>query len=190
MRANWGRYAPLPFVGATILLIVLILLTPVLISTGQPAPGIFTEAELIVDRIPGVNATHFYIRALGSTVRYDGIWVGGASNFAWTGLGVPNWTSLKFAMYWNGTTVVTLAFNSTYNPIALNITAYYASPSGNAFYVGELALYSGPGVGPTGQDLYVATSTSGLTVPSATPIDNSTMPLAIVLAIGAGGRVP
>jgi hypothetical protein len=183
MNRRWGAYAPWPFVGVALLLVVLILVTPVLISDGQPAPGVLTQAELIVDRVNGGNTTHFYIRGLGSTVRYAGIRVDVATNFSWSGSGTVNWTALRYSTAENVTEVLSLGFALPDNPVALNISAYYVSPGGNALYVGEVAFYLGPSPGVSGDYLYATSSTSAVAVPSSpTPVDNASLPLPILLA--------
>jgi len=188
-RRYWGRYAPTPFVGAAVLLFVLILLTPVLISSGQPAPGVLTQAELIVDRVAGSSVTHFYVRALGSTVRYAGIWVGVDENFSWSAAGSPPWSSLNWTTWWNSSEVVSFGFALYGNPVAVNITAFYESPGGTATYIGVLAFFVGTG-SSGGPDLFAASSTSGIAVPSSTSIDNSSLPLPILLVQGSSGSLP
>lgn len=190
MKRPWREYAPWPFAGVTVLLVVLILLTPVLISYGQPGPGVLTQAELIVDRVPGVGPTFFYVVGYDSTTRYAGIWVEVAENFSWDGSGSVNWTALNWSERWNVSDAVVVAFNSTSDPVALNVTAYYVSPNGNAVYLGELAFFVGPGPGPMGTALYAASLTAGVYVPSVTPVDNNSLPLRVALALGPSGRVP
>jgi hypothetical protein len=189
MRRNWGAYAPTPFVGAAVLLLALIVLTPVLVSSGQPAPGVLTQAELIVDQVPGSNVTHFYVRAPGLTVRYAGLWVGLAVNFTWDGSGHPVWASLNWSTWWNSTDILSFSFASSDNPVAVNITAYYTSGSATATYVGVVAFAVGTGSGGGGV-LYADSPTTGVTVPSSTPIDNSSLPLPILLALGTSGQLP
>jgi len=187
-RDQWGRYAPMPFVGAAVLLLVLIVLTPALISIGSPGPGVLTQAELIVDRVAGVNATHFYVRGYGSTVRYAGIWIGVATGFNWSGSGSPPWANLTWKTWWNDTDVLSLGFVSLANPVAVNITAYYTSSGGAATYIGILAF--AVGLGSAGPTLYAASSTPGVTVPSSTTVDNSSLPLPILLVQGSSGSLP
>jgi hypothetical protein len=193
-RRRVGDYAPLPMAAVATLLIVLILFTPVLISTGQPAPGIFTQAELIVDRIGGNNTTHLYVHGVGTTSRYTEIWVGLASGFDWFGAGGVPWARLNWSNWsaWtNETDVLSLSILTTENPVAVNVTAWYVSPGGTAWYVGVLAFYVGPGPGPTGEALYSSTQTPGLGLPSTpTPVDNSSLPLTINLPLTASGKAP
>ncbi len=188
MRRNWGAYAPSPLVGAAALLVALIILTPVLISSGQPAPGVLTQAELEVDRVLGLNESHFYIRAPSLTIRYAGIWVGIASNFSWNGSKPVNWTSLDWNVWRNSTDVLSFEFATSDDPIALNVTVYYTSPSASATYLGVFAFAVEPV--PGGQVLYAATPTPGVAVPGTTPVDNSSLPLAILLALGPSGKLP
>ena len=190
-RRRIGDYAPLPLAATATLLIVLILFTPVLVSTGQPAPGIFTQAELIVDRISGNGTTHLYVHGLGTTSRYSEIWVGIASGFDWFGSGGVPWATLNWSAWTNESEVLSLSILTAENPVAVNVTAYYTSPGGTAWYVGVLAFYVGPGPGPSGEALYSSTQTSGLGLPSApTPVDNSSLPLTILLPLTASGRAP
>ena len=180
MNPRWGRYAPWPFVGATALLLVLIVLTPALISLGQPAPGILTQAAFGVDRAPDSSVLNFYVRPLGATVRYTGIWAGVDENASdiqstsggnWTGSGGLNWTRLQFTRFLNSTDVLLLGFNSSANPVAINVTACYTSGSGDELYRGEFAFYSGPS--PSANDqLFAATDTPGITVPSSTAVSD------------------
>ena len=182
MNPRWGAYAPWPFVGATALLAVLILLTPALISIGEPAPGILTQGELGIDGLLGSNVTGFYVRPLSDTVRYAAISAGideNASNINWTGSGRLNWSALQFTRYANATDVLVLGFNSTANPVAVNVTACYASSSGDELYHGEAAFYLGA-TRSNGDTLFGATNTAGVTVPASTPIAD--LPLWIALS--------
>jgi hypothetical protein len=191
-RLRLGKYAPLPLFSAAILLVVLILFTPVLLPTGgQPAPGILTQAELIVDRVPGNQTTHLYVHGLGTTARYSNIWVGLAGGFNWSGSGSPNWTALSWTRWSNETDVLSLSVASESDPVAITVTAYYVSPGGTAWYAGVVAFFVGAGPGPTGEALYTATNTSGLGLPSApTPVDNASLPLTILLPFTSSGSPP
>jgi hypothetical protein len=182
-------YAPLPLVAVAALLVVLILFIPVLISTGQPAPGILTQAELIVDRIPGNATTHLYVHALGTTARYSEIWLGLAGGFDWSGAGTPIWSSLNWTTWWNESDVLSVSVAAAENPVGVNVTAQYVSPGGCARYVGVMAFFVGPAAG--GGDALYSASPSGLGLPSApVPVDNSSLPLTILLPLTASGCPP
>lgn len=174
MNPRWGAYAPWPFVGATALLLVLILLTPALISLGQPAPGILTQAELGVDQAPSATVLNFYVRPLGTTVRYSNISAGideNASNINWTGSGPFNWTRLNFTRFSNASDVLLMGFSSSANPVAVNVTACYESGSGDELYYGEVVFFAVSS--PTGGSrLYAATNTPGVTVPGSIAISD------------------
>lgn len=187
MRRPWSEYAPWPFVGVAVLLVILVLLTPILLSVGQPGP-VVTRAELVVDRLPGANTTRFYVIGYGEGIRYAGIWVGVASNFVWYGSGSVNWSALRWSTYYNASDVVALAFNSSSNPVAVNVTAYYESSTGNAVYAGEIAFYVGPY--SSGSAVYSTSSTSGVFVPAPEPVDNSSQPFHIPLASTGAGSLP
>lgn len=177
-----GVYAPWPLVGVTLLLVALIVFTPELESNGhQPGPGILTQAELVVDKLPSNSTLHFYIWALGETIRYDQISLGVATSFIWNGISPVNWTALAWTEWHNQSSVLAEIFNETANPVALNISAHYVSPSGSTWYVGVFAFFiAGPPSSST-ESLYSASDTSGVVVPSPITVSNSTLPYDIVL---------
>lgn len=181
-----GRYAPLPLVAVAVLLVVLILITPVLISYGQPAPGIFTQADLIVDEVSGNGTMHFYVTGVGTTTRYALIWAGIAVGFNWSASGSVPWGTLNWTIWQKPSDVVSVVLASSANPVAVNITAYYVSSGGDAVYAGILAFYVG--TSPSGEVLNLASATSGVVVPSSISVDNSSLPYPIPLAkVGTGG---
>lgn len=188
MRRDWSRYAPWPFVGVAILLVILILVTPILLSTGgHPAPGVLTEAILVIDRVPGGNVTYFYVVAYGEAIRYSGIRVGLANDFSWN-RGSVNWSGLRWTTFHNASESVALPFNTTSNPVAVNVSAYYVSAGGNALYVGELAFYvTGSSSGST---MYSTSATSGVFAPGPTPVTNATQPFYIILSTAKPGTTP
>lgn len=188
-RGRLGAYAPWPLVGVALLLAVLIVLTPVLESTGhQPGPGLLTQAEVVVDKIASNSSLHFYVWALGETIRYDEIRIGLATAFNWTGTTPLAWNTLNWTSWQNGTDLLSVIFNSSANPVAVNISAHYVSPSGSTWYVGVLAFYVALTSPPSGQTLYSASDTSGVTVTSPLAVSNDTLPVAILLSnVGAGG---
>jgi len=183
-----SRYAPLPLVAVTVLLVVLILITPVLISTGQPAPGILTQAELIVDRLPNNGTMHFYVHGFGATVRYATIWIGLSEGLNWTATGHVPWKTINWTLWQNESDVLVASVSSDQNPVAINITAFYASSGGNAWYAGVLAFYVGGS--SSGEVLNSASETSGVVVPGAIAVGNSTLPLPITLATVSRGGPP
>jgi len=169
-----------------VLLVVLILITPVLISYGQPGPGIFTQADLIVDRIAGNGTIHFYITGVGTSTRYASVWVELATGFNWTASSSVPWSTLNWTKWKNATDVVTVALSSAANPVAINVTAYYVSSGGDAVYSGILAFYVG--TSSSSDLLNVASATAGVVVPSSILVDNSSLPYPIPLAkVGTGG---
>jgi hypothetical protein len=182
-------YAPWPLVGIALLLVAFIVFTPELISNSrQPGPGLLTEAELIVDKIPENATLHFYVWALGETIRYDEIHVGVATAFNWTGGGSPVWSQLNWTQWDNGTDVLSVILASSANPVALNISVHYVSPSGSTWYVGILSFYVLTSVPSGSESLYSATGTSGVAVASPLAVSNDTLPVPILLAnVGSGG---
>jgi len=183
-----AAYAPLPLVAVAVLLVVLILITPVLVSTGQPAPGILTQAELVVDRLPNNPIMHFYVHGLGATVRYARIWFGLAGGFNWSGSGAVPWSRLNWSTWQNASDILAVTANATANPIAVNITAFYQSSAGSAWYAGVLAFYVSSGT--SGEALNFASDTSGIVIPGSVAVGNSTLPLPITLATVSPGGPP
>jgi hypothetical protein len=182
-ESRFGGLLPGPLVGIALLLAILILLTPILASNGPPAAGsIFSQAELIVDALPGNMTSHFYVRALSSTARYSEIRFSLATDFTWTG-GFPsghlNWTDWQ-----NASEVVSISSVANTTPVAVDVSALYSANGASAYYVGLLALYLSTPAGSSGETLSVASATSGISGFS-TPVTN--LPLAITLAdVGSG----
>lgn len=188
-RGRLGIYAPWPLVGVSLLLVALIVLTPVLFSNShQPGPGLLTRAELVIDKVASNATFHFYVWALGETIRYDTIRVGIATSFNWTGTSLLTWGQLNWTQWYNGTDVLSVIVSTAANPVALNISAHYVSPSGNTWYVGLFAFYATAYAPLAGETLYSASGTSGVAVTSPLSVSNSTLPTAILLAdVGPGG---
>lgn len=181
-RERIAGLLPAPLAGSALLLVALILLTPIFLSGGQPAAGsLLSQAELIVDRAPGSNVTHFYVRGVGTTTRYATMTVDVAGNFSWTGR-FPT-APLAWTVGANDTEVLSLALSTSVNPVALNISVLYRVSGGSALYVGELAVYVGGG--PGGATVYLAPSTPGLAVGSSTPVLD--LPLVVPLVNVGGG---
>jgi len=184
-----GAFAPWPLVGVTLLLLSLIVFTPVLIAnTHQPGPGLLTQAELVVDKTTSNDSLHFYVWALGETIRYDEIHIGVASSFNWTGTNTLNWTTLNWTQWHNGTDVLSMIVAVAQNPVALNISAYYVSPSGSTWYVGIFAFYVATSSPPGSQTLYGASELPGIALTSPLAVSNDTLPFFILLKdVGPGG---
>jgi len=182
-----GVYAPWPLVGVTVLLIALIVFTPQLAANShQPGVGILTQAELVVDKTSGNSVLSFYVWALGEEIRYEYIDIGLAVSFNWTGNTSVSWSTLKWSTWHNGTEVLSEIVHTTENPVALNISAYYTSPSSSTWYVGVFAFYVA--VSTASETLYSATETSGVAVTSPLAVSNDTLPVAILLQnVGMGG---
>lgn len=179
-----GRLFPLPLVGVALLLAVLIVLTPILTANGQPAAGsIFSQAELIIDALPGNVTTHFYVRGEGITARYDDIRMGFAYDFNWTG-GFPpgrlNWT-----VWQNASSVLSINGAAIQTPVAVNVSALYSANGVNALYVGVFAIDVGIRPGSSTDQLSVISDTSGI---SSFTYPVASLPVPIPLSeIGPGG---
>jgi hypothetical protein len=172
------RWFPTPFVAIVVLLIVLIVLTPNLVSTGAPSAGSLpTEAELIVDRASTDTVTHLYVRGIG-LVRYTSIEMAIAGNFSWSA--PPALANLSFGrtMTWNQTLVSSTTTPD--DPFAVNVTAVYIDTSGvQADFIGTFAFEIAGGV--VSEIVYVPAS-GGVTT---TPV--SALPLGILLETVSGG---
>jgi hypothetical protein len=181
---GWGRFFPRPLVGVAVLIGLLILVTPFLTTHGQPSAGsIFSQAELIVDALPGNATMHFYVRGLGTTTRYDSISLGFAFGFNWTG-GWPA-GNLSWGNWTNGSNVLAVTGLTDRLPVALNVTALYVASGVGAVYAGEFALnITGGSTGPT---LSVVSNTAGIGGFS-TPVAD--LPIPITLALVSTGSVP
>ncbi|MCI4370178.1 MAG: hypothetical protein L3J81_02465 [Thermoplasmata archaeon] len=166
------QWFPTPFVAIVVLLLVLIVLTPNLLSTAAPSAGSLpTEAELIVDRAPSDTQTHLYVRGLG-LVRYTSVEMAVAGNFSWNSL--PPLANLSFGppTTWNETLLTSTT--TAANPFAVNVTAVYVDASGaRVDFVGTFAFDLSGGV--LAEVVYVPAS-PGITT---TPVD--ALPLGILL---------
>lgn len=193
-RRRWERlsaYAPLPLVGVAALLVVLIVFTPLLVlNTREPTPGILTQAELVVDKQVDNSTMHFYVWALGETIRYATIDVGLATSFGWAGnTTFAAWGNLTWRQWFNGSDVLSVIASSPANPVALNITAHYVSPSGSAWYVGVLVFYVWSSSPPGSESLISQSGTAGVAV--TTPLDvSSDLPVDILLHDAGSGATP
>jgi hypothetical protein len=172
-RESYLRFFPAPLVATALLLVLLILLTPVLVPNGPPAGGtIFTEAQLTVDRASS-NLTNYYLHSPELSVRYALIEVWSATGFNWTG-GFPS-GGLNWSEVVDQSSLLAFQFNSSANPIVLNITILYTYSGGQAYYVGEFAFFVGFPSGSSTLTLFSVTTTSGTSLPpgvSSTPVSD------------------
>jgi hypothetical protein len=186
-----GAYAPWPLVGVVIVLIVLIIFTPQLVSNSrQPTPGILTQAELIVDKTSVNSSIHFYVWALGETIRYKSIDIGVASSFNWSGTTSVPFARLNWTDWQNGSDVLSMIVTTSANPVALNITAHYVSPEGSEWYVGLVAFYVASSSPPGSESLYSQSGTSGVVVESPLAVSNDSLPAVILLHSAGSGSAP
>jgi hypothetical protein len=156
-----GDLFPGALVGVALIFALLIVVTPVLTASVQPAAGsIFTQAELIVDGVVGNATTHFYVRGFGTTARYDEIQIAFAFGFNWTGRfpsGPLNWTDAQ-----NASDVLSIDAAVSADPVAVNVSALYSASGVSALYVGTFAMYVGIPVGSTTDTLTVVSNTPGI----------------------------
>jgi hypothetical protein len=168
-------FFPLPYVSIVVLLIVLILVTPNLVST--QAGSLCSEAQLLVDWTggPSANFTHFYLRGICS-VRYASIMLGVGTNASSPGAFSPpaSATSFRFDnVTWANGTIQAMA-TTALDPVALNVSAVYVDASmASVTFVGTFAFDENGG-----RLFYVSYPISGGGVASA-PV--SSLPLTFTL---------
>ena len=179
-REALRRWFPLPFVAIVVLLLVLIFLTPNLLSTGAPSAGSLpTEAELVVDRAVPDNLTHLYVHGIGD-VRYASISVAVGNLSTWPPPAAV--TNLTFgpSLTWRNSLVATTVTASMLFDV--NVTAVYVDTAGaSVAFVGEFAF--GVSGGIVHEYDYVPAS-SGT---SSTPVTE--LPLTILLETAPAGSV-
>jgi hypothetical protein len=174
-------FFPTPFVAIVALLLVLILLTPNLISTSTPSAGSLpTEAELVVDRVASDNVTHFYVRGLGG-LRYDSIAVSLATNVSWP----PHQTlgNLTFGPRALWKDVLVTIVTTAANPVIVNVTATYVDAAGaRVEFVGVF------GFNVLAGSLYQVDYVPAAAGITSTPLDD--LPLALLLETVPPGGTP
>jgi hypothetical protein len=172
---------PIPLVGATAILLVLIVFTPILFSSGPPAAGTFqTQGELIIDRVPGNGSTDFYVHAVGSTVRYAEIAVALSVNFSWSGA-CPG-PSVRWGTWGNRSNVLEESLTTRTDPVVVRATATYTAGGSTANYSAEVAFEATGGV-------FSAVACYGATPPT-TPQPVASLPLVLFLQDWGSGAPP
>jgi hypothetical protein len=181
---RWGHVFPLPLVAIVALLVLLILLTPNLLPTSSPSAGsLATQAELIVDRSDTSNVTHFYVQGLGE-VRYEMITAQLSENLTWPPPG--SYTNLTWENGTNWTGVLEASFESTADPVAVNVTATYVDATGATVeYYGVFAFEVANGALSL---VPIAVGLSGYANLAATPL--ASLPLSILLTATSPGGAP
>jgi hypothetical protein len=171
---------PIPLVGATAILVVLIVFTPVLFASGPPAAGTFeTQALLVIEQVStGENVT-LYLHAVGPAILYSNLSIGLAGGFTWDG-SCPT-SGLHFLVWENATTALEEDLGTALDPVAIKVTAIYTEGGSTATYAAELALQS------TGGMISMA-ACSGAT-PPASPQPVGT-PIVLLLAETTSGGSP
>lgn len=179
-RESIARWFPLPFVGVSLLLVLLIFLTPNLLSSGSPAAGsLGTTAEFVVDRVPSSNVTHVYVYGL-SSVRYTAIHLRVASNVSWPPSADP--ARYVWANASNGSNVLVVTYASTADPVGFNVTAVYTDAAGTAVeYAGTFAVHF---AAPT---LYVDELSGGTLSATTERLTATSEPLVFLLGTVPGG---
>ena len=184
-RGRFGRYAPLPFVTAAVVLIALLVFTPVLFSSGTSI--LLAQGELIVDAVPSANWTKLYVEPLDTqAVRYDAIALDLGYGFLWNGTcpsSVPNWTNVS------ETHAIDLSANTTHAPVLVWAEATYAGRDGPVVFAGAFAFNLEGPAGPNAQLGLAACPllTPGVSVPeSSIAVDDLQLTLSLV-NFGSGG---
>ncbi len=166
-----------PFIGVAALLVLLIFLTPALLTTGSspPAGSPLTAAELIVDHAANANNTTYYVTSLSTSARYQSVTLGFEGISAWPFAGPVS--SLR-AWHWkNATNVLVVSVTNDSNPVAVNVTVKYVDSSGaSAMYAGIFAFF----LNRTTGELDASSLLRGLSPPPAvTPL--SRLPIYLLL---------
>ncbi len=176
-----GAVAPVPFVGAAVILVTLIIFTPVLLASG-PSP-LAVQAELVVYRVVGAPTTDLYVHAVGSDVPYAEIHLGIGTGFSGSGCPsvVPQWN------YTNGTDLLELSALAEGTPFVVNATVVYQNGGATTIYAAELA-FAIVNAGDANEGLAISScpATPGESPPGSWAVTN--LPLSLLLVnFGAGG---
>jgi hypothetical protein len=172
------EWFPTPFVAIVVLLLVLIFLTPNLISSASPSAGSLpTEAELVIDRASSDNVTHLYVHGLGE-VRYDSIALSVDPTVLWPPPAAPSNLSFGPMTVWRNTLVATVDVAA--DPFAVNVSAVYVDASGATVdFVGTFAFEV------SGGSLLEVAYVPAIGGVTTTPV--SGLPLSVLLQTVTGG---
>jgi hypothetical protein len=168
-----------PFVGLTVLLVLLILATPGLIGTGGPlAASGAAAACLDLDHYPGGNVTRFLVEACIGDVRYSELTLRLAAHPGWPV--VASTHNLSWGYPLNVSESDWAAESTLANPVALNVSAVYVDSAGTTVtYVGAYAFNS------TAGSISIQPLMSGLS--SASTLALTVLPITLSLVLGPGG---
>lgn len=179
-----GTRFPIPLVGAAVMLVLLILLTPILIEGGAGAGSLLAQADLVVDHAPNSFTTLFYLRGVG-VVRYAEIRIGLNQDYV---PGTPG-TDVRWTSWTNVTNQLELYVSTVNTSVAVNVSAFYQPSAGSGiWYYGIIAVAFNIGQ----NTLHFYDLSGGLAIPSgAVSITNShLLPLPIPLSQTTRGPPP
>ncbi|MCI4363622.1 MAG: hypothetical protein L3K13_04885 [Thermoplasmata archaeon] len=173
-----------PLIGVATLLVLLLLLTPSLLSPGSPVAGSpQTQAVLVVfyGAAGAGNQSEFQVQGVEPAV-YAHIWVGIAHAIPWPP--VHGGRNLTFGRWVNTTNQFSDSVLASPMPLAVNVTAVFTDRSGGtAYYVGLYAF------NVSGSSLVILTLTPSLAgeAPASLPLSELPVPLPLAL-VPAGSR--
>jgi hypothetical protein len=173
-----------PLIGVTALLVLLLLLTPSLLSPGAPIAGSpATQAVLVVFQEVKPTPMLQLIVQGAAPARYANLSIGISRPFAWPP--ANGGRDLEFFRWSNASNAVFVTALDAPLPVAVNVSATYLDPNGNtAYYSGLYAFNVTAGV------LVILTLSSGLAgdAPSSLPLSDLPAPLPLALVYNGGGR--
>ncbi|HEV2448885.1 MAG TPA: hypothetical protein VGU43_00540 [Thermoplasmata archaeon] len=181
---RWAGPLQWPLLGVVALLVLLLLLTPSLLSPGAPVAGSpATQAVLVVYREARPTPMLQLIVQGASPSEYTNLSIGISRPFAWPPANGGH--DLQFFRWANASAAVFVTALDAPLPVAVNVSAIYSDPNGNtAYYTGLYAF------NVTGNALVILTLSPSLAgqAPTSLPLADlpQPLPLALVLMGGAG----
>jgi hypothetical protein len=172
-----------PLIGVTALLVLLLLLTPSLISPGGPVAGSpATQAVLVVFQEVKPTPMLQLIVQGAAPARYANLSIALSRPFAWPPADGGRY--LQFFRWANATNSVFVSAMDAPLPVAVNVSATYLDPNGNIAYYAGLYAFN-----VTGGALVILTLSSSLAgdAPSSLPLSELPAPLPLALVSGRGG---